>query len=196
MSGDGSKPELARTTCLLNAAARGDAKAVGDLVPLVYDELRRLASVYLGRERRDHTLQPTALVHEAFARLIDSTNLGPLDRSHFFAIAANVMRRVLVESARAHKAAKRGGGAKRLTIDANVADGEPAVDVSDLDGALARLAALDERQARVVELRFFGGLTMEQVAEVLGVSKRSAEADWAMARAWLHRELKRAGDSP
>lgn len=182
------------TTRVLAAAARGGEHAVAELSGLVYDQLRDLAAALLRRERAGHTLQPTALVHEAFIRLIDSTTVNAADRAHFVAIAAGVMRRVLIDHARAHGAAKRGGG-RRLTLrtGADIAK-TPEVDVLDLDDALSRLAQLDERQAKVVELRFFGGLTMDEVATVLGLSKRSVEADWALARAWLHREL--AGDLP
>jgi RNA polymerase sigma factor (TIGR02999 family) len=186
-------PVRQSTTQALIESRGGDGSAVARLMSQVYEELRRLAVSYLQRERRDHTLEPTALVHEAFMRLVDDTKLGRLDRNHFFAIAANVMRRVLVEHARAHHAQKRGGDALRVTLAAAVrgTTGEPQIDVIALDDVLQRLARLDERQSRVVELRFFGGMTMEQVAEVLGVSKRSAENDWELARAWLRRELSR-----
>jgi len=179
-------------TRLLAQASCGDGAAAARLMPLVYQELRELAERYLSREPRGHTLQPTALVHEAFLRLMDATHLAPNGQTHFLAIAANVMRRVLVEHARARHAAKRGGGQMRVTLDSAMAVlPEPDLDLLALDEALEKLATLDARQARVVELRFFGGLTMDEVAEQLGMSKRTVEDDWALARAWLRRELRK-----
>jgi len=179
-----------QTAQLLAGAGRGEKAALAGLTAVVYDELRALAGAYLKRERPGHSLQPTALVHEAFLKLVDSDGLAAQDRTHFFAIAATTMRRVLVEHARTRNAAKRGGGKQRVSLS-GVADAgaDPDIEIEALDGALERLAALDERQARVVELRFFGGLTMDEVAATLGVSKRTAEGDWTMARAWLLREL-------
>lgn len=182
---------LPDATHLLTQASRGQASAAADLMPLVYQELRQLAERYLGREPHGHTLQPTALVHEAFLRLMDAPRLEPNGQTHFFAIAANVMRRVLVEHARARRAAKRGGGHLQLTLDSELAIlPAPDMDLLALHEALERLAELDPRQARVVELRFFGGLSMEDVAAELGMSKRTVEDDWALARAWLRRELR------
>ncbi len=161
----------------------------------VIAELRALAAKYLAGERPGHTLQPTALVHEAFLRLTGSPGV-PADRSEFIALAATSMRRVLVDHARARRAAKRGGDRRRappLALDGAAAKwDQPQVDLLALDEALEKLAALDPRQARIVELRFFGGLGVEAAAQVLGVSTRTVEADWRMARAWLRRELERA----
>jgi RNA polymerase sigma-70 factor (ECF subfamily) len=190
-----SKP--GETTRMLAGAGRGEPMAMAGLTALVYDELRALAAAYLRRERAGHSLQPTALVHEAFIKLIDSDGLRATDRRHFFAIAANTMRRVLVEHARTKGAAKRGGGQQRLTltgIQASKPDAE--LEVISLDEALKKLAALDERQARIVELRFFGGLAVDEVAGLLGVSKRTVEGDWTLARAWLMRELSESGEKP
>lgn len=177
-------------TRVLVAAAGGDQNAAEKLLPLVYDELRALAAGALRRERRDHTLQPTALVHEAFLRLIDQSHAEYNSRTHFFAIGAQMIRRVLVDHARKHHAVKRGGHAERLTLTAMVDPGhERELDVLALDDALKRLAELDDRQAKVVEMRFFGGLSVEQTADMLDVSPRTVEQDWRMARAWLKREL-------
>ena len=172
--------------------SRGDQHALAELMPLVYDELRRLADSYLRRERPDHTLQPTALVHEAYLRLVDQT-VELQNRAHFFGVAAQVMRCILVDHARAHQAAKRGGGAHKLSLDevAELAEGQ-AVDLIALDDALKALAALDPQQSRVVELRYFGGLTVEEAAEVLGVSPATVKRDWTTARAWLHREISKS----
>jgi RNA polymerase sigma factor (TIGR02999 family) len=182
----------AAATRALLAARQGDPSAVARLLPLVYEDLRAIARRYLDHERSGHTLQPTALVHEAFLRLFGAEGVQPSDRTHFLSVAAVAMRRILVEHARARAADKRGGNERRVTLDSRAAiAGESEVDVLALDEALQRLAALDERQARVVELRFFGGLSMDEVAALLGVSKRSAEADWTLARTWLHHELSR-----
>ena len=192
-----SQPGRRNTAELLADAGRGEAAALTGLTSLVYDELRALAAAYLRRERAGHSLQPTALVHEAFIRLIDSSGIKATDRRHFFAIAANTMRRVLVEHARTRGAAKRGGGQQRVTLT-GIQDAKPDADfeVVALDEALKKLAALDERQARIVELRFFGGLEVEEVADLLGVSKRTVEGDWTLARAWLYRELAAPGAKP
>jgi RNA polymerase sigma factor (TIGR02999 family) len=190
-------PERDDLTRLLEESAAGDETAAARLFPIVYDELRRLAGAALRRERPSHTLQPTALVHEAFLRLVDVKSAGLQDRGHFIAIAARAMRRVLVDHARSRSALKRGKAEARLSIDdVDVA----AVDASDmdlvaLDQALERLAAIDERQARIVELRFFGGMTVEETAVVIGASDRTVKRDWQMARAWLRRELARDSDS-
>jgi len=182
--------ERSDATRLLALARTGDPAPASVLAPLVYDELRKLAAAYLGRERPEHTLQPTALVHEAFLRLVDAEGLEPRDQAHFLAIAANVMRRVLVEHARAKATEKRGGNARRITLQSGVAAAfGDEVDFLALEEALVALAALDARQARVVEMRFFGGLSVEETAEVLGVSKRSVEADWTLARAFLYGRL-------
>ena len=173
----------------------GDASALDDLLPRVYDELRALADAYMRRERAGHTLQPTALVHEAFLRLLRLPPGSVQNRVHFFALAAQAMRRILADHARRHRAAKRGGSAVRVPLEL-VEGGAPAtpagddVAADDLDAALEDLAKLDERQARVVELRFFGGLSIEETAEVLAVSPATVKRDWLVARAWLHRELR------
>ncbi len=187
--------ERALITRLLSDTAAGNAGAAAELFPLVYDELRRLAASALRRERQAHTLQPTALVHEVFLRMVDGTGRWQ-DRTHFVAIAARAMRRVLVDHARARNAIKRGGGELRVSLDdiELAADAATDVDLVALDAALGRLAALDERQARIVELRFFGGLTVEETAALIGASDRTVKRDWQMARAWLKREL--AGTLP
>jgi RNA polymerase sigma factor (TIGR02999 family) len=160
------------------------------LLPLVYDELRRLAAQYLSRERSDHTLQPTALVHEAFLRLVDQTQATWQDRAHFFRTAARAMRRILVDHARAHSADKRGGLARRLSLEeAAIEPAERATDLLALDEALQSLAKMDERKARVVELRFFGGLSVDETAEVLDVHRATVLRDWEVAKLWLYREI-------
>lgn len=161
-------------------------------MPLVYDEFRALAARHLRRERANHTLQPTALVHEAYLRLIDQTRVDWQGRTHFFAVGAQAIRRILVDHARNRKRQKRGGGAGRVTLDESVALApQRAEEILALDEALETLGKLDARQAQVVEMRFFAGMSVEEVAEVLGVSKRTIEGDWTMARAWLMRELSR-----
>ena len=175
---------------LLARAGAGDERAMADLMPLVYDELRRIAGRYMRRERPGQTIQATALVHEAYLRLLKDRAKDWRTRAHFVGIAANAMRQILVERARARGAAKRGGGREKVTIDEGAIAGpsEP-IDVEVLDEALERLAALDARQARIVELRFFGGLTVEEAADVLGISPATLKRDWTVARAWLKREL-------
>jgi RNA polymerase sigma factor (TIGR02999 family) len=163
-------------------------------MPLVYGELRRLAHIYLQRERGDHTLQSTALVHEAYLRLAGQNTPQWQNRAHFFGIAARVMRQILVEYARAHGAAKRGGASVcKLTLDdALEIQQKTDVDVIALDSALNRLSELDPQQSRIVELRFFAGLTIEDTSEVMGVSPATVKRDWTSARAWLHREIARS----
>lgn len=177
-------------TELLTAWRAGDDAARERMLPMVYDELRRLAAGYLRRERHGHTLQPTALVHEAYVRLIDQRQVDWSNRAQFIGLAAVMMRRVLVNHARDRVAAKRGGEAERvpLTVVGEHAGG-PDVDVIALHEALDRLEATDERKSRIVELRFFGGLTMDEIAEVLGVSKATVEREWKFARAWLYRAV-------
>jgi RNA polymerase sigma factor (TIGR02999 family) len=161
-------------------------------MPLVYDELRRVAARYIGRERPGQTLQATALVNEAFVRLINEKARGFENRAHFVAIAALSMRQILVQRARARNAAKRGGAPARVTLDDSLLpDAGPSIDVLALDEALTRLAALDPGQARVVELRYFGGLTIEETAEAMGSSPATVKREWTMARAWLKQELER-----
>jgi RNA polymerase sigma factor (TIGR02999 family) len=180
-------------TQMLKEVTSGDDSAVRRLMPLVYDELRALAESYLRQERSDHTLQATALVHEAYVRLIKQDDVEWQNRAHFFAVAAQAIRRILVDHARARHRAKRGGGLERVRLDEDVAVLEERdLDLVALDESLEKLAALHERQARIVELRFFGGLTLKEVAECLGVSPRTVDGDWSMARAWLRRELREA----
>jgi RNA polymerase sigma factor (TIGR02999 family) len=176
----------------VNGVARGDEEALERLLPIVYQEMRRLAAGFLEGERTGHTLQPTALAHEAYLRLVGKP--GWHGRSHFMAVAARVMRGILVDHARRRKAQKRGGGQTPVPLDATlIAAGARPVAFDDLDRALADLARLSERQARVVELRYFGGMTIEETAEVLEVSPVTVKRDWATARAWLYRELTSAG---
>ncbi len=179
-------------TDLLIDWGRGDQEALNKLMPLVYDELHRLASRYLRRERPGHTLQTTALVHEAHLKLVDQRNPKLQSRVQFFAAAAQVMRCVLVDYARNRRAFKRGGDYLRLSFDeAAVSSKENDADLLALNEALNRLAAIDPQQSRVVELRVFGGLTVEETAEALGISTRTVKREWSMAKAWLHRQLKR-----
>lgn len=177
-------------TQLLQQLTVGEAQAYEALLPVVYAELRRQAARYLRRERANHTLQATALVHEAFIRLIDQRDVRWQNRAHFFGIAAQVMRRVLVDHARKHGRLKRGGPAAHLTIDeCTVATEGKSIDLLALDQALQRLAAFDARQGRVVELRFFGGLSVEETAEVMALSPATVKREWSMARAWLYDAL-------
>jgi len=180
-------------TGLLVAWGGGDREALDRLVPLVYQELRRLARRQMRRERAGDTLQTTALVNEAYLRLVDYERVRPRDRSHFLAIAAQAMRRILVERARSRRADKHGSGAQKVSLDemADASD-ERAAELVALDDALQAFAAIDPRKARLVELRYFGGLTIEETAEVLGVSTPTVERDWRTARIWLHREISKA----
>jgi RNA polymerase sigma factor (TIGR02999 family) len=179
-----------QVTQLLLRWREGDHQALEQLMPLVYEELRRLARRYLRHERGDHTLQSTALVHEAYLRMAAGGTPQWKDRAHFFAIAARVMRRILVEHARARAANKRGGGACTLALDENlVLSGKNNFDVIALDAALNELAQLDDQQSRIVELRFFGGMTIEDTSEALGISPATVKRDWTIARAWLFRAL-------
>jgi RNA polymerase sigma factor (TIGR02999 family) len=178
-------------TQLLRDWGAGDQQALDDLMPIVYRELHRLADHYLRRERPDHTLQPTALVHEAYLRLVDQRGITWQNRAHFFGVAAQLMRRILVDHARRHRAAKRGGAAPKITLERVAAGSEErAEDVLALDEALSRLARLDPRQERIVELRYFSGLTVEDTAEALGISPATVKREWSMARAWLSREIR------
>ena len=176
---------------ILRRIAQGDKSGIEQLTPLVYQELRRVAGRILSRERPGHTLQPTDLVHEAFIKMARQDRVDWRGRSHFFAVSATHMRRILVDHARAKAAVKRGQAPQRveLTDGLTVDIGRPR-DVLALDGALEKLEKLDAQQAKIVELRFFGGLTVQEVAEVLGTSKRSVEAEWTMIRAWLRHELQ------
>jgi len=177
-------------TELLVGYGRGDKEAIDQLMPIVYDELRRQAARYLRREQPGHTLQTTALIHEAYIRLVDQRNVQWQNRAHFFGIAAQLMRRILVDHARTKKRVKRGGSDVRVSLDdATVAVKGQDLDVVALDEALERLAKIDEQQSRVVELRFFSGLTVEETAAVMRISAATVKRDWSMAKAWLHREL-------
>ncbi len=169
----------------------GDGDAPARLMPLVYEELRQLARQYLQRERPDHTLQATGLVHEAYLHLVDQKTTTWQNRAHFFGVAAQVMRRILVDHARSHRAEKRGGNWDKLAFDEALApSAERSIDLVALDDALKDLLALDPRQSQIVELRFFGGLTNEEIGEVLNVSPRTVKREWRMAKAWLRREVK------
>jgi RNA polymerase sigma factor (sigma-70 family) len=197
-----------RVTQLLCNWADGDKRALGELMPLVYAELRRLAQRHLRRERSNHTLQRTALVHEAFLRLVNQKEVRWQSRAQFLGLASQLMRRILVDHARSRLAAKRGAGAPVVSLDQTGAALEPAgpdsgdgptaavdvasdpeVDLSAIDAVLARLESLDPKQGRIVELRFFGGLTIEETAEVIGISEATVKREWVLARAWLRREL-------
>lgn len=191
---EGSVGETASgVTTLLRAWSRGDQRALDQLTPLVYDELRRRARHYLRAERANHTLPPTALVHEVFLRLVNLDDVDWKDRTHFFALAARQMRRILVDSARARKYQKRGGGAVNVTFEDALGASVRHPDLVALDDALSALTAQDERKARVVELRFFGGLSNEEIAAELGISTDTVTRDWQMSKLWLRRELKKAG---
>jgi RNA polymerase sigma factor (TIGR02999 family) len=177
-------------THVLERWSNGEQSALDELLPLIYKELRRLAASYLRRERRDHTLQPTALINEVFLRLIDQHDIKWQNRAHFFGVAARLMRRILVDHARAHQAAKRGGEHYSLSLSkADRIGGQPTLDILTLHLTLQRLEQLDPQQARIVELRFFGGLTIEESAEVLSISHATVEREWKMARAWLRQEM-------
>ncbi|MCU1383075.1 MAG: polymerase sigma factor SigL [Acidobacteria bacterium] len=175
---------------LLQAWTRQDPAARDALVPIVYDELHRLAHHYMRTERAGHTLQTTALVNEAYLRLADVDRLEWNDRAHFFAMAATMMRRILVDHARAHARDKRGGGVVMTSLDADLAAPVGEVDVLALDQALERLAQIDPRQARLVELRYFAGLTIDEAAEALHISSGTLKREWVIAKAWLYRELQ------
>jgi RNA polymerase sigma factor (TIGR02999 family) len=186
-------PSQKQITQMLVDWGNGDEAALEKLTPLVYDELHRLARRYMGKERPGHTLQTSALVNEAYLRLIDWKNVPWQNRAHFFAVSAQLMRRILVDFARSRNYAKRGGGTRTVSLEeAMVVTRERSADLVALDDALATLARLNERQSKVVELRFFGGLQLEEVAEVLKVSVGTVRRDWGLARAWLHRELSRS----
>ncbi len=187
--------EAGQVTALLGKLTAGDTSAAAEVVPLIYEELRRLAAHYMARERPGHTLQTTALVHEAYLRLVDQRQASWRNRAHFYGAAAQVMRRILVDRARARQAEKRGGDAPHLSLDeALTFSDEQAEELVRLDEALARLAQIDPRQSRVIELRFFAGLGVEEAAEAMGISPKTVKRDWSVARAWLHRELRGAAE--
>lgn len=185
------EPASGQVTRLLAELSKGDREAETRLIPLVYDHLHRLAANYMRGERPDHTLQATGLVNEAYLRIVSQESTEWRDRTHFFGIAARMMRQILVEHARARHAAKRGGAAQMVVVSDEQLDVSSARsrDLLELDDALRCLERIDAQQARIVELRFFGGLTVEETAEVLSISPRTVKRDWAVARAWLHGEL-------
>ncbi len=184
--------EVADTTQILVDLGNGDRSAAKRLMPLVYDELRGLAARYMQQERADHTLQATAIVNEAYLRLIDQSRVDWKGRAHFFAVAAEMIRRVLVDHAREHDAAKRGGGARKISLTDSVGATEgPDIELLCLDAALDELGRLKERHRKVVELRFFGGLNIDETAQVLEVSPQTVRSDWRIARAWLRQRLDR-----
>ena len=180
-------------TTLLRVLADGDERAADQLTPLVYDQLKAIAGSLLVSERAGHTLQPTALVHEAYVRLIDQRSLDQSDRSAFMGLAATIMRRILVDHARAHNRVKRGGGLRRVELsESRIASQDQSteqIDIEAMDAALNKLAELDPRKARLIELRFFGGLDEVEAADMLGISRSTASREWRMARSWLAREL-------
>jgi RNA polymerase sigma factor (TIGR02999 family) len=183
-------PQAGLVTALLRAWGEGDPEAREQLMPLVYEELRRRAAAYLRRERKDHTLQPTALVHEAYLRLVGQQRVVWQNRAHFFGIAAQMMRRILVDHAKRQRRGKRFGGAVRVPLDDRVgAARSPECDLLLLDQALDELAAIDSRQGQIVELRYFGGLSESQVAEVLTISRSTVTREWLIARGWLYRRV-------
>jgi RNA polymerase sigma factor (TIGR02999 family) len=183
-------PDGSEVTRLLLAWSNGHAAAGDALMEAVYGELRKMARGYLHRERAGHSLPPTALVHEAYLKLIDQQRVKWQNRAHFFAIAARVMRRILVDHARERASAKRGGGATFTPLDIDGRVEAPGVDILAVDVALEKLARIDERQCRLIELRFFGGLTVEEAAAALGVAPITVKRDWALARTWLYREIR------
>ena len=188
------EPSPNEITQQLIAWSKGDSAALDKLIPAVYQELRRMADRCLRGENAEHSLQPTALVHEAYLRLIDQSRVEWHNRAHFFGVAAQMMRRILIDHAKTKHREKRGGNARKLSLDeiANYAD-EPAAELIALDEALKILAEMDERKSRVVEMRYFGGLTVEETAQVLGVSDKTVMRDWNLAKAWLYQQLNRAG---
>ena len=183
--------QKAETTRILRDLSGGNRNALDQLMPIVYRELRRLASHYLRNERPDHTLQATALVHEAFLRLIDQTSVHWQDRAHFIGISAHLMREILINHAIAHKRLKRGGGQYKVSIDQAIAwQNEADVDLIVLNDALNELAGIDPRQSEIVELRFFGGLSVEETAEALNLSTATVKREWRLAKAWLYSRIK------
>ena len=192
MDGTEEDRDPAGVTALLQQIRQGDRAAESDLIPLIYNQLQAIARRQMAHERPDHSLQATILVHEAFLRLVGNSQIDWSNRAHFFALASRVMRRMLVDHARAANAQKRPGARQKVELDSALVFVEAqAADVMALDQALDRLAAWDARQCRVVEMHFFGGLGFEEIGEVLSVSPRTAKRDWSMARAWLYRELSK-----
>lgn len=192
-----SAPLAKDVTQILAEWRNGDSAALNELLPVIYDELRQQADRYLRRESPGHTLQATALVNEAYLRLVDQTSVNWQNRAHFFGAAANLMRQILIQHARAKHAEKRGGAAQKLYLDevsalADNSVNEPNLDLLALDDALDELAAVAPQQSRVVELRFFAGLSIEETAEALGISPATVKREWNMAKAWLHRQISRS----
>lgn len=178
-------------TRLLREIREGDGSAEAELVPLIYDELRRLAAHYMRLERPDHTLQATALVHEAFMRLTEQREVSWQGKSHFFGVAAQLMRRILIDHARARLRAKRGGGGQKVSLEGDlIVTEERSEELLAVHESLIRLAKFDPRQARIVELRFFGGLSIEETAEIMGVSPKTVKRNWSLAKAWLYQDLR------
>jgi len=187
-------PPPSEVTRLLKEWSTGDSAALDQLIPIVYDELRAVAARYLRRERQGHTLQPTALVNEAYLRLIDQNQVQWQNRAHFVGVAAQMMRRILVDHAKNHNRVKRGGGTRKVTLDEALAvSDERADDLVELDEALTALEAFDKRKSRVVEMRYFGGLSVEETAEVLKVSEITVARDWKLAKAWLYTRIEDNG---
>jgi RNA polymerase sigma factor (TIGR02999 family) len=185
-------PGMENITQLLIEVTNRNSAAVDVLLPLIYDELRSLAANYLRRERSNHTLEPTALVHEAYLRMVDQTQVNWQNRAHFFGVAAQMMRRILVDHARAHNAEKRGQDFQKLSLDENIdKSDERSSELIALDDALATLSQMDEQKGRIVELRFFGGLSIDETAEVLGVSAPTIKRQWRMAKAWLYGQVQK-----
>jgi RNA polymerase sigma-70 factor, ECF subfamily len=188
------RPSSGELTHLLLAWREGEQEAFDKLVPLVYEELRRLAHIYMRREHKGHTLQTTALVNEAYLRLLDCSKVNWQNRAHFLAVSAQLMRRILVDYARSRRSLKGGGAAERISLEeTQLLSAGPDPDLIELDAALEALAAIDERKSRVVELRFFGGLTENETAEVLGISSDTVLRDWKAAKTWLAREMRKTG---
>jgi RNA polymerase sigma factor (TIGR02999 family) len=186
-------PKQHEITQLLAEWSDGNQSALDELYPLVYDELHRLARRYMSRERKGHTLQTTALINEAYVRLVDQKNVHWANRSHFFAISAQIMRRILIDHARRHGYAKRGGGAQQVSLEEAAIITNRGAELLRLDEALKTLAEMDSRRSQVVELRYFGGLNNEEIAGVLNVSENTVTRDWNMARAWLYQQLSESG---
>jgi RNA polymerase sigma factor (TIGR02999 family) len=187
MTGPG--PDVAKITELLVAVSEGGRAALDQLIPVVYDDLRRIAAGQMRREAAGQSLQPTALVHEAYVRLVDQRHVRWRNRAHFFGVAASLMRRILVDHARARLADKRGGGLERVTLAGDEGTGSPPIDVLALHESLRRMAAFSPRQERIVELRYFGGLTIDEAAEVVGISSATLVREWTIAKAWLRADL-------
>jgi RNA polymerase sigma factor (TIGR02999 family) len=181
-----------QVTQLLMKWSDGDKAALDELIPIVHAELRRLARIYMGRERRGHTLQTSALINEAYVRLVDQENVQWQDRAHFFAAAAQVMRHILIDHARSYQYAKRGGGARKVSLDeAALLPQQRATELVALDDALTSLARIDPRKSQLVELRFFGGLSVEETAEVMAISPTTVMREWRAVKAWLHRAISK-----